>query len=208
MATAIALVLPMRLRSIALLLAIATPALAQELPPPAYQLAAQNARVPSVVLFAVALEESGARLHGRLIPWPWTLDIAGTPYRYTTATTACDALRLALRSIPATRIDVGLGQVNLGYQSGRYRQPCELLNPYRNLAVAAAILREQHGAGEDWLLAVGRYHHPAGGPVAAHYRRRVQDHLARVLGRDRATTAPTPRGFADAATVQFFDGLP
>jgi len=43
---------------------------AQEVPPPAYQLAAQQAGIPSPVLFAVALQESGARLHGRLIPWP------------------------------------------------------------------------------------------------------------------------------------------
>jgi hypothetical protein len=155
---------------------------AMELPPPAYQLAAYSAGVPSTVLFAVALQESGTRVHGRLIPWPWTLDLAGVPYRYATAAQACRALQNALRQLPATRIDVGLGQVNLGYQIQRYREPCELLDPYRNLAVAATILREQHGPGEDWILAVGRYHHPAGGPAAAYYRNRVQQHLARVLG--------------------------
>ncbi|HCF3186005.1 TPA: lytic transglycosylase domain-containing protein, partial [Pseudomonas aeruginosa] len=47
----------------------------QEVPPPAYQLAAQQAGVPSPVLYAVALQESGARLRGRLIPWPWTLNV-------------------------------------------------------------------------------------------------------------------------------------
>ncbi|QVX40756.1 transglycosylase SLT domain-containing protein (plasmid) [Ralstonia solanacearum] len=156
--------------------------LAQEAPPPAYQLAATEAGVPSPVLYAVALQESGARLHGRLIPWPWTLNVAGKTERYATHTDACVGLHQALAHTPSSRIDAGLGQVNLGYQVGRYNQPCDLLDPYRNLAIAAAILREQHTAGEDWLLAIGRYHRPAGGKAAARYRRSVHQHLTRVLG--------------------------
>ena len=66
---------------------------AQEVPPPAYQLAAQRAGIPSPVLFAVALQESGARLHGRLIPWPWTLNVAGQAERYATRAEACAGLR-------------------------------------------------------------------------------------------------------------------
>ena len=157
-------------------------AVAQEVPPPAYQLAAKEAGVPSPVLFAVALQESGAWLHGRLMPWPWTLNIAGVPYRYATREAACTALRRALTEVPPTRLDAGLGQINVGYQAQRYDQPCELLDPYRNLAIAADILHEQHAPGEDWLLAIGRYHRPAGGAPAAQYRRHVREHLAHVLG--------------------------
>jgi len=150
--------------------------------PPAYQLAAQRAGVPASVLYALALQESGRRLHGRLVPWPWTLNVAGTPRRFSHRNTACAALRQALREVPPTRIDAGLGQINLGYQRHRYREPCELLEPYRNLAVAATILREQHAPGQNWLITVGRYHRPAGGTSAARYRQGVERHLARVLG--------------------------
>jgi integrating conjugative element protein (TIGR03759 family) len=60
---------PCRLRGLVLgLSAHAAIAFGQEVPPPAYQLAAQQAGVPSPVLYAVALQESGARLRGRLIP--------------------------------------------------------------------------------------------------------------------------------------------
>ena len=72
---------------------------AQEVPPPAYQLAAQRAGIPSPVLFAVALQESGARLHGRLIPWPWTLNVAGQAERYATRAEACAGLRFLIASI-------------------------------------------------------------------------------------------------------------
>ncbi|PJX11535.1 lytic transglycosylase [Pseudomonas putida] len=164
---------------------LAGTAQAREIPPPAYQVAAQRAGIPSTVLYAVALQESGIRLRGHLLPWPWTLNVAGTPQHYATRADACTGLRQALRRTPATRIDAGLGQINLGYHPQRYAQPCDLLDPYRNLAIAAEILREQHVAGEDWLLAIGRYHRPAGGAPAARYRHSVGQHLARVLGDPR-----------------------
>ncbi|WP_413728315.1 lytic transglycosylase domain-containing protein [Sodalis sp. RH19] len=155
---------------------------ALEVPPPAYQLAAQQAGVPSPVLYAVALQESGTRLRGRIVPWPWTINVAGRAERYATHAEACAGIRRALSRVPANRIDAGLAQVNLGYQAHRYNGPCEVLDPYRNLAIAAQILREQHTPGEDWLLAIGRYYRPAGGAPAARYRRSVNQHLARVLG--------------------------
>ena len=166
-------------------------AFGQEVPPPAYQLAAQQAGVPSPVLYAVALQESGARLRGRLIPWPWTLNVAGRAERYATRAGACAGIRQALARVPANRIDAGLGQVNLGYHAQRYEHPCELLDPYRNLAIAAEILQEQHTPGEDWLIAIDRYHRPAGGAPAARYRRSVHQHLTRVLGPGAAL--PTAR---------------
>ncbi|CAM5375436.1 hypothetical protein SSTU70S_03725 [Stutzerimonas stutzeri] len=78
-----------------------------------------------------------------------------------------------MRSTPHTRIDAGLGQINLGYHQQRYSTACDLLDPYRNLAIAAEILKERHHPGEDWLVAVGSYHRPAGGEPAARYRRSV-----------------------------------
>lgn len=153
---------------------------AREIPPPAYQVASQRAGIPSTVLYAVALQESGIRLRGRLVPWPWTLNVADQPHRYATRAEACAGLRQALKRTPATRIDAGLGQINLGYHPQRYAQPCDLLDPYRNLAIAAEILREQHTPGNDWLLAIGRYHRPAGGAPAARYRHSVGQHLARL----------------------------
>lgn len=167
---------------------VASFAHAREIPPPAYQIAAQRAGIPSSVLYAVALQESGARRGGRIVPWPWSLNVAGASRRYATRAQACTGLHQALRAVPLTRIDVGLGQVNLGYHTQRYRQPCDLLDPYSNLRVAADILKEQHAPGEDWLLAIGRYHRPAGGAPAARYRRSVSQHLQRVLGPRQIST--------------------
>lgn len=187
---------PGRLGCLLCLMTWALHSQAQETPPPAYQWAAHAAGIPSAVLFAVALQESGAHLRGRLVPWPWTLNIAGAPYHFATRVEACAALRRALARVPPTRVDAGLGQVNVGYQAHRFGEPCELLNPYRNLAITATILREHHGPGEDWLLAIGRYHRPAGGALAERYQRSVHQHLARVIGPSRVieqSLLATPR---------------
>jgi len=169
----------------ALLLAtglVAVCAYAQEIPPPAYQIAAQHAGIPSAVLYAVALQESGIRRGDRIVPWPWSLNVAGQSRRFATRGEACSSLNQALREEPPNRVDAGLGQINLGYHKDRYSHPCELLDPYGNLAIVADILKKQYTPGEDWLLAIGRYHRPAGGAPAARYRRSVEQHLARVTG--------------------------
>jgi len=149
-------------------------------PPPAYQRAALQAGIPPSVLFAVALHESGTTIRGRLIPWPWTLNTDGQPHRFLRRAEACAALRRALREY--RNVDVGLGQISLRFHSHRVQEPCELLDPFRNLAIAATILREHHTPGDDWLVAIGNYHRPAGGEPAARYRRSVQRHLVRVAG--------------------------
>ena len=101
---------------------------AQEVPPPAYQLAAQRAGIPSTVLYAVALQESGMRRNGRIVPWPWTLNVAGQSRRFATRADACAGLQQAMRSTPPTRIDAGLGQINLGYHPHRYTHALSLIH--------------------------------------------------------------------------------
>lgn len=167
---------------------------AVDAPPPAYEAAARSAGVPTDLLYAIALQESGLQHRGRFVPWPWTLNVAGTPMRFERQATACAALRRALQHHPASRVDVGLGQVNVGYQSHRHGDPCELLDPYRNLAIAATILREQYRSNEPWLMAAGRYHRPAGGALASRYRNAVQRHLSRLqrASISVASSPPTP----------------
>ena len=167
-----------RLSGIALMLTMLA-VQADELPPPAYQLAAHDADIPSTVLFAIALQESGIHVRGRLLPWPWTLNIAGTPYRFATRQAACHALLQALARHDAKRVDAGLGQINLGYHGQRYSTPCEALDPYRNHAVTG-----------DWVSAAGRYHRPAGGTSAARYRAGFTRQLERLQVSFKQGTPP------------------
>lgn len=179
-------------RVLAACLLLASTVQAAELPPPAYQLAGHAAQVPSAVLYAIALQESGVPLRGRLRPWPWSLNVAGESYRFTNRRAACSALLLAVHEVGAKRVDVGLGQVNLGWNGHRFDSPCAALDPRRNLQVTAQILREQRERSSDWVTAAGRYHRPAGGAPAARYQASFRRHLARVRGVDRDLLAKAP----------------
>jgi hypothetical protein len=153
------------------------PAHAQPPPPPAYRAAAASVGVPASLLWAIALQESGLRFQHRLVPWPWTLNIAGRAYRFPTRDQACQALTRALRTQPATHVDVGLTQINVGYH-GQTFAPCDLLNPYQNLRMSAEILLGHYRDSGDWLTASGRYYRPAGGPAAAVYRNAIARRLS------------------------------
>ncbi len=118
---------------------------------------------------------------GRLVPWPWTVNVAGTSFRYASRHDACLGLRQALQRVPSTRVDVGLCQLNFGYSGRPAQQACSLLDPYSNLDFAAAILRAHFNHTHDWLDAAARYHRPAGGVPAQAYRRAVEKHLQRLL---------------------------
>ncbi|MCO8166201.1 lytic transglycosylase domain-containing protein [Pseudomonas sp. 21LCFQ02] len=159
--------------------------------PPAYRLIAIPHGVPPEVLYSVALQESGTPINGKLVPWPWTLNVAGKGYRFATRSDACRALMIALATNSPGRVDVGLGQTNIRANGHRYTYPCEGLDPHINLRVTATILAEQKAASDgSWVTAAGRYHRPAGGAPAARYREAFSRHLSRVTGTNLLVTNP------------------
>lgn len=161
-----------------MLLLLASPVLAsRQTVPDGYRQVASQAGVPAEVLYAVALTESGSRLPHGVRPWPWTLNVAGKSYRYTSRQQACTALLRFMQTHNPRRIDAGLGQINLGWNGHFFLAPCDALGPYQNLRVTAQLLREHYEKQRNWPEAVGRYHHPAGGTHAQRYRQKVISHL-------------------------------
>lgn len=149
--------------------------------PSAYQLIAAAHKIPPAVLYAVATQESNRRQKsGRYRPWPWTLNVAGKSYYYNSRQTACTALHIALKAHSAKNIDVGIAQINVGWNPDVFSSPCDGLDPYANLNVAAKLLRTHHNNSGSWAIATGLYHYPAGGPIAARYQKSVQRRLAAI----------------------------
>lgn len=160
-------------RGSALIVLLPWLALAHPLPE-TYRQAAERFRVPPELLWAVAQVESGTKVNGKYLPWPWTLNIAGTGYRYDSQLQACTALRSALRHTSPKRIDVGIAQINIGWHREYFTSPCDALHPGKNLALAARLLRQRYDEHPgSWLDAAAHYHRPAGGAPAARYRQQV-----------------------------------
>ncbi|EFD5344037.1 lytic transglycosylase domain-containing protein, partial [Escherichia coli] len=107
--------------------------------------------------------------------------VAGKGYRYASRLEAWQALQVFLKRYPARRIDVGIAQVNLGWNGHRFPSTWAAFDPYTSLETAAVILQECRQRHPDsWLKAAGCYHHPAGGKPAARYTAVVRRHLDRL----------------------------
>ena len=120
--------------------------------------AAAPHRLDPALLYAIALMESGRPRDGGLAPWPWTLWLPG---RGGVFLASHDQALDTLQANSGMPIDVGLMQVNLRWHGHRVGRPEELLEPRRNLEIAADILAEDLAtAPGDLELGIGRYHSP------------------------------------------------
>lgn len=147
------------LQSLAVVLLATSPALQAERVPIAYQTIARSVGVPDTLLYAIALQESRLTLGKATIrPWPWTLNIAGSPKRFRTHSETVQAIEAA-QADGITNIDVGIMQVNLHYHGERFEALTDAVHPYTNILTGAAILREAYEACDaNWWCATGRYH--------------------------------------------------
>ncbi len=151
--------------------------------PPGYAAVANQFRVPPAVLYGVALQESvmlfGERGRRTPLPWPWTLNIDGTPARLATRVAAEERLRLALRS-GIDSVDIGPMGINWRYHRQRLVSVERSLDPYWNLRVGSELLVGHFADSGDWGVAVGRYHSPANRARAASYSALVFARLRRL----------------------------
>ena len=114
--------------------------------------------IPKGLLASIAQVES-SRLDavGRRRPWPWTVDIDGAGYFFSTRKQAVDSTRRALKR-GATAVDVGCLQVDLEQHPDAFRTLEEGFDPVINAQYAAQFLRRLQERSHDWTLAVGFYH--------------------------------------------------
>lgn len=126
-----------------------------------WRASAEKHDVDALDLYAIALQESRRRRDdGMLRPWPWTLHTpeAGSLY-FETYEAALEKLR-SLIAQGTKNIDVGLMQINWGWNGHRATAE-RLLLPADNIEIAAQILREHlNEYGGNRRLAVARYHSP------------------------------------------------
>ncbi len=125
--------------------------------PPAYLRVAEEYQVPAGILFAIALTESGrATDGGRMLPWPWALNLEGKAIYFSSRTEADARLTQLIHQNRAP--DIGLMQVNWKYHRDKLGNPDQAFDPWLNLRAGARVLRQEYEATGDWWQAVGRYH--------------------------------------------------
>jgi len=151
------------------------PALAEETA--MYEAVAAYVGVPSDVLYAMAMTESGLYREGQSQPWPWTLNIEGKAKRYDNRDDMFEGLMAALQAGHSS-VDIGPMQVNWYWQYELAGSPWTITDPVVNLKIGAVILKTHYLDTGDWWEAVGRYHRPAQTPE---HKAAAQRYASKVL---------------------------
>ncbi|MFO1040047.1 MAG: lytic transglycosylase domain-containing protein [Geminicoccaceae bacterium] len=176
--------LPLRLSLLALFALALTlqPSIAEASQPArscldAVRAAERRAAIPSGLLLAVAVNESGRwdRDEKQTLPWPWTVNNGGDGRHFDTKE---EAIRWVeeLRSMGRTNIDVGCMQINLHHHPEAFPDLDAAFDPVRNVAYGAKFLGDLRDATGSWPEAVGRYH-SADLDRGRNYRERVYARL-------------------------------
>lgn len=130
-------------------------------------------RLPAQVLGAIGIVESG-RVDPRtrsVVPWPWTINVAGAGHVFDTAADAIAAVRAA-QSAGIQSIDVGCMQVNLFHHPHAFATLEDAFDPAVNVRYAAGFLVRLRAQAGSWPAAVAAYH-SATAAIGAPYAQRV-----------------------------------
>ncbi len=135
--------------------------------------AEQGYGLPPGLLQAIGRVESGRwdNAAGKIVVWPWSVDVDGQPHRYDSAEAALQDVR-AQSAEGRHSIDVGCFQINLGWHPGAFASLEQAFDPVANANYAAAFLRSLNLRLGSWTDAVAAYH-SANPDLGIPYRERV-----------------------------------
>jgi len=173
--------------------------------------AARESRVPLPVLQAVTRVETGRRRGGRLVPWPWTVNMEGTGRWFDNRADALDYVRRNFDR-GARSFDIGCFQINFKWHGSAFGSINDMFDPIQNARYAAAFLTRLEAELGGWSKAAGAFHSRT--PVHARpYRarfERVRATLPRPPGQGRRNPSPegaaTARAGFRAGTLPLVDG--
>lgn len=129
--------------------------------PAIYQKVAQFCDVPPKLLYAVALGESGRKVGGHWTAWPWTLNVDGKGFYFSSREKLFDALMKAITE--SRSVDVGPMQLNWHWKFEWLPSPWLATEPVFNIGTGCRIIRAHYDANPKagWFEAAGRYHREA-----------------------------------------------
>ena len=160
--------------------------------------AALSEDVPLDVLRAITRVETGRDSNGQLTPWPWTINVEGQGFWFTSE---FEAKTYVFKIFKAGKrsFDVGCFQVNYRWHGKAFRSIDAMFDPDENATYAARFLKGLFEELGSWPAAVGAYHSRTPS-LAKAYTGRFQTVLAQLdqpdtpnrRARDPFTAAATP----------------
>ncbi len=135
--------------------------------------AEQQFNLPPGLLLAIGRVESGRwdAAQGRVVPWPWSVDVEGDGRLFDNSSDAIDATRAALAA-GRHSIDVGCFQISLLYHPEAFADLDQAFDPQANAQYAARFLASLQARFGNWQDATAAYH-SATPELGLPYRQRV-----------------------------------
>ncbi len=140
---------------------------------PGIAAAEQAFALPPKLLLTIGIVESGRTdpASGRVAPWPWTINVAGTDHIFASKAGAIEAVREFQRG-GTQSIDVGCMQINLLHHPNAFASLDEAFDPAANTLYGARFLSALYRETGNWLQAAAAYHSRTG-EIGASYETRV-----------------------------------
>ena len=126
---------------------------------PVIAIAEQRAKIPAHLLRSIAYLESGRAdpSSGRIVPWPWTINVGGRGYFYESKSEAIAAVQ-RFQADGIQSIDVGCAQINLQYHPRAFPSLESAFDVQSNIDYAARFLNALRVTTGSWVLAAANYH--------------------------------------------------
>ena len=114
--------------------------------------------IPTNLLYAMALQESGVTRKGRFVVWPWSLNVGGKSLYFDTRVEAYETLKQELDNGRVHQLGIGVGQLEWQYHSHRFESLWDSLDPAKNIKAQADYYLELKSKTKTWIGALGLYH--------------------------------------------------
>lgn len=136
----------------------------------AIRAAERKLRIPTRLLMAIGVTESGREVDAGLTVWPWTVNAEGEGRYFPDKATAVAHVR-ALRKRGVRSIDVGCMQVNLQWHPAAFKDIDTAFDPAANVAYAARLLKGFHSDLRNWTRSIKQYHSSTPDKADAYFKR-------------------------------------
>lgn len=126
---------------------------------PGIMAAERQFSLPPKLLQTIGIVESGRTdpATGRVVPWPWSINVAGTDHVFATKAAAIEAVQ-AFQQAGTRSIDVGCMQINLMHHPDAFASLDEAFDPAANTRYGARFLSALYQETGNWLQATALYH--------------------------------------------------
>ncbi|MAI02356.1 MAG: hypothetical protein CMP40_00815 [Rickettsiales bacterium] len=117
----------------------------------------ERLNIPKNLLLSIALTESGKKINGNFIPWPWTINTKGKGQFFKNKNQVIAKVKNNLKN-KKNNFDVGCMQINYYYHGSKFMNIEEMLDPSKNVLYSGKFIIQLKNKHKNWKEAISRYH--------------------------------------------------